>query len=201
MSSTQRAQSASSRLECPVTFFDFQRLFPDEAACLRHIEALRWPNGFTCEQCLTSGEPFRFSARLKVLKCRFCHQDTSVTAGTVMHRSKTNTLIWFWSIFLVSTQTPGVSALELQKKLGIARYETAFQILHKLRAEMVRPGRDKIGEKWPIELEARLEAAFRVKRIKFQLLLQWRFAAKKCAIPSRKRSVNAELPVVSGCKN
>lgn len=153
MSSVRPIQSVSHLPECPVTFLDFQRLFPDEAACLRHIEALRWPNGFVCEQCLTAGEPFRFSARLKVLKCRFCHQDTSVTAGTVMHRSKTDALIWFWSVFLVATQTPGVSALELQKKLGIARYETAFQILHKLRAEMVRPGRDKIGEKWPLQLD------------------------------------------------
>jgi len=43
--------------------------------------------------------------------------------------------------------------LELQKKLGISRYETAFQILHKLRATMVRPNRDKIGEEWPIEMD------------------------------------------------
>ena len=49
----------------------------------------------------------------------------------------------------VATQTPGVSALELQRKLGINRYETAFQLLHKLRASMVRPGRDKIGAEWP----------------------------------------------------
>lgn len=153
MSSINPSSLSSSLLECPITFLDFQRLFPNEAACLLYLEALRWPSGFVCEQCLTAGEPFRFAARPKVLKCRFCHQDTSVTAGTVMHRSKTSALIWFWSAFLIATQTPGVSALELQKKLGITRYETAFQILHKLRAEMVRPGRDKIGEEWPLELD------------------------------------------------
>jgi hypothetical protein len=54
---------------------------------------------------------------------------------------------------LVATQTPGISALELKKKLGIARYETAFQLLHKLRAAMVRPDRDPIGADWPIEMD------------------------------------------------
>jgi hypothetical protein len=54
---------------------------------------------------------------------------------------------------LVSTQTSGISALELQKQLGIARYETAFQLLHKLRAAMVRPDRDPIGVQWPIEMD------------------------------------------------
>jgi hypothetical protein len=70
-----------------------------------------------------------------------------------MHRSKINILVWFWAVYLVSTQTPGISAMELQKQLGIGRYETAFQILHKLRSSMVRPGRDKIGTQWPLELD------------------------------------------------
>jgi len=144
---------AKSLPESPLTLLDFQRMFPDEAACRKYLEMIRWPSGFVCEKCSASGEPFRFAGRPKVLKCRFCHQDTSLTAGTVMHRSKTNILVWFWAAYLISTQTPGISALELQKKLGIERYETAFQILHKLRAAMVRPGRDRIGTEWPIELD------------------------------------------------
>ena len=70
-----------------------------------------------------------------------------------MHRSKSSIHVWFWAAYLVATQTPGISALELKKKLGIKRYETAFQILHKLRDTMLRPGRDKIGAEWPIELD------------------------------------------------
>lgn len=139
--------------ECPITLLDFQRMFSDETACLRYLEKMRWPSGFVCEKCSVAEEPFRFSARPRVLKCRSCHEDSSVTAGTIMHRSKTNILVWFWAAYLIATQTPGVSALELQKRLGIDRYETAFQILHKLRAAMVRPGRDKIGSEWPIELD------------------------------------------------
>jgi hypothetical protein len=149
----QNAQPENSSLECPITYLDFQRMFPDEEACLLYLENTRWPNGFNCEKCQATGEPFRFVARPKVLKCRFCHQDFSVTAGTVMHRSKTSIHVWFWAAYLIAAQTPGVSALELQKRLGIARYETAFQILHKLRATMIRPDRDKIGAEWPVELD------------------------------------------------
>lgn len=139
--------------EFPANQIEFQRMFPDEAACLRYLEKLRWPGGFKCPDCEAVGEPYRIPKRPRVLKCRSCLEETSLTAGTVMHRSKTSLLIWFWTAYLMATQTPGVSALEIQKKLGISRYETAFQILHKLRATMVRPNRDKIGEEWPIEID------------------------------------------------
>ena len=128
-------------------------MFQNETSCLRYLERMRWPGGFVCDECKAAGEPFRIATRPRVLKCRSCHHEMSVTAGTVMHRSRTNIHVWFWSAYHVATQTPGVSAMELQKKLGINRYETAFQLLHKLRASMVRPGRDKIGMEWPLELD------------------------------------------------
>lgn len=149
----QQTDIVNRSIEYPMNILEFQKMFPDEAACLKYLERMRWPNGFTCSKCSQVGEPFRNSKRLRVLKCRSCHYETSITAGTVMHRSKTDILVWFWAAHLVSTQTPGVSALELQKKLGIERYETAFQMLHKLRSAMVRPNRDKIGEEWPLELD------------------------------------------------
>jgi hypothetical protein len=139
--------------EFPANLLDFQRMFPNEAACLRYLEQMRWPSGFTCEKCATVGEPFRPAMRPRVLKCRSCLYETSVTAGTVMHRTKTQLHAWFWAAYLVATQTPGVSALEVQKKLGIPRYETAFQLMHKLRTAMVRPDRDRIGAEWPLEMD------------------------------------------------
>lgn len=138
---------------CPMNILEFQKMFPDEAACIKYLERVRWPDGFCCGRCSQVGEPFKFSKRPRVLRCRACHEETSITANTVMHRSKTDILVWFWATHLVATQTPGVSALELQKKLGIDRYETAFQMLHKLRSAMVRPNRDKIGEEWLLELD------------------------------------------------
>ena len=49
--------------------------------------------------------------------------------------------------------TPGMSAAQFKKMIGIERYETAFQILHKLRAAMIRPERDSIGQKFPVEVD------------------------------------------------
>jgi len=76
-----------------------------------------------------------------------------MTAGTIMQKSKVPLHIWFWGAFLVTSLTPGMSALQFQKMLGINRYETAFNMLHKLRTAMVRPGRDAIGGEWPVEVD------------------------------------------------
>jgi transposase-like protein len=73
-----------------------------------------------------------------------------------MQDSHTALSIWFWGAYLVTTQTPGQSALQFQRQLGISRYETAFQILHKLRAMMVRPERDSIGGQYPVEVDEAL---------------------------------------------
>jgi ISXO2-like transposase domain len=62
-----------------------------------------------------------------------------------MERSHTPLSVWFCGAYLVTSQTPGMSAVQFQRQLGLSRYETAFGILHKLRAAMVRPDRDRIG--------------------------------------------------------
>jgi len=73
-----------------------------------------------------------------------------------MKGSHTPLSVWFWGAYLVTTQTPGQSALQFQRQLGIGRYETAFQILHKLRSAMVRPERDGIGGQYPVEVDETL---------------------------------------------
>jgi hypothetical protein len=148
-----RSSHGSLLAEYPLNLLDFQRMFQDEGACLKYLERVRWADGFVCEICAKVGEPFRIASRLKVLVCRSCRYESSVTAGTMMHRSKINIHVWFWAAYLISTQTTGISALELQKQLGIKCYETAFQLLHKLRSAMVRPDRDKIGAEWPLEMD------------------------------------------------
>src|SRR4249920_752847 len=132
-------------LRFPQSLPEFQRLFPDDAACAGYLEKARWSDGFVCPHCQAAGEPFRFANRPGVLRCRKCRRDTGLTVGTVMARSHTPLSVWFWSAYLVSSQTPGMSAVQLQRQLGLSRYETAFQILHKLRAGMVRPDQDRIG--------------------------------------------------------
>jgi hypothetical protein len=74
--------------------------------------------------------------------CAECGLKTSVTAGTIFHRSHTPLSTWFAAIWFVTSQKNGVSAQGLRDALGFGSYETAWAWLHKLRRCMVRPGRD-----------------------------------------------------------
>jgi transposase-like protein len=128
----------------PTSLAQFQRLFPDEKACAAYLEKARWGDGFICPWCKKKREPYRFATRPGVLRCKACRRDVSLTAGTVMERTHTPLTTWFWGAYLISVSTPGISALQFQRQLGL-RLETAFHILHKLRAGMVRSDRDRIG--------------------------------------------------------
>lgn len=129
----------------PTSLPQFQKLFPDDAACAAYLEKAKWYKGFECPWCGEKREPYRFDNRPGVLRCKACRKDVALTAGTVMERTHTPLSTWFWAAYLVSSLTPGLSAVQFQRQLGLTRYETAFQILHKLRAGMVRPDRDMIG--------------------------------------------------------
>ena len=138
----------------PTSLPEFQKVFPDDTACKEYLESIRWPDGFTCPACNHHGEPYRSGARKStVFRCRECNKTTSLTAGTVMQSSHTPLSTWFWAADLVTTQTPGQSALQFQRQLGLSRYETAWQILHKLRSGMVRPERDTIGGEYTVECD------------------------------------------------
>lgn len=132
-------------LSFPRSLPEFQQQFPDDAACAAYLERARWEDNFVCPRCEKSAAPFRIATRPTILVCRKCRHQTSLTVGTVMERSHTPLSTWFWAAYLVASQTPGMSAVQFQRQLGLSRYETAFQILHKLRAGMVRPNQNRIG--------------------------------------------------------
>ncbi len=123
----------------PRSIVEFQRRFPDDAACRDYLFACRWPDGFCCPRC--GGGEVGVEHRRHLWQCKRCGHQTSVTAGTVMHKTRTPLALWFWAAYLVATHTPGISAVQLQRQLGISRYETAWLILQKLRRAMVAPER------------------------------------------------------------
>ncbi len=86
-----------AELAFPKSLPEFQRLFPDDAACAGYLEKARWAEGFICPHCREIGEPFRLAARPGVLTCRKCRRQTGLMAGTVMERSHTPLSIWFGS--------------------------------------------------------------------------------------------------------
>jgi transposase-like protein len=129
-------------LPAPESLLDLQNLFPNERACEDYLIDLRWPEGFECPQC---GYPkAAYNVERRMLQCPNCRTQTYLTAGSIMERTHTPLKTWFYATYLVTTLTPGISATQLQHQLGLKRYETAFQILHKLRAAMVNPDREPL---------------------------------------------------------
>jgi transposase-like protein len=122
---------------------EFQERFASEEACRDYLFASRWPDGFVCPAC-GSGEAGRMHRRRLLWQCKACAHQTSVTAGTVMHGTRTPLRLWFWAAYLVATHHPGISAKQLQRQLGLSRYETAWLILQKLRRAMVAPERESL---------------------------------------------------------
>jgi len=123
----------------PRTYQEFRSWFRDDAACVEYLAKLRWPNGFSCPRC-GDGHSWRTAAGLWM--CAGCGLKTSVTAGTIFHRSHTPLSTWFAAVWFVTSQKNGVSAKGLQDVLGFGSYETAWAWLHKLRRAMVRPERE-----------------------------------------------------------
>ena len=121
---------------------EFDERFSTEEACLAYLVAVRWPNGFTCPKC-AGVEAWRKARGL--LLCRACGLETSVTAGTIFHKTRKPLRVWFKAMWSVTSQKYGANALGLQRTLGLGSYETAWTWLHKLRRTMIRPGRDRLS--------------------------------------------------------
>ena len=131
-----------ARPDFPRTILEFQRRFSDEAACRAYLFASRWPDGFRCPAC--GSEQVTALPRRLLWQCSACRHQVSVTAGTVLHKTRTPIHLWFWAAYLTSTGTPGISAWQLPRQLGLRRYETAWMMLHKLRRAMVAPERSPL---------------------------------------------------------
>ena len=121
---------------------DFQRQFASEEACQDYLAACRWPDGFACPRC-GHQRAYRIKEHRR-WQCAACRYQVSLTAGTILHNTKTPLTVWFWAAYLTVTDTRGMSALLLQRQLGLRRYETAWMLLHKLRRAMVNAAREPL---------------------------------------------------------
>ena len=129
--------------EYPANWVEFIDWFSSDEACLEYLEAVRWPDGFRCPKCGT--EQFWPVGKKALKECAGCHHQTSVASGTIFDGTRKSLRLWFLTMWLVTAEKNGISAMELQRELGFSRYETAWTWLHKLRRAMVRPGRDRLS--------------------------------------------------------
>ena len=121
---------------------EFQLKFATEEACQQYLGACRWPDGFVCPRC---GNRRAYElAKLRRWQCTGCRHQVSLTAGTILHNTKTPLTVWFWAAYLMTTDKRGISALLLQRQLALGRYETAWMMLHKFRRAMVNLAREPL---------------------------------------------------------
>ena len=115
------------------TLLEFAQRFPNEDACLDYLEELRWPAGFICPNC-GHDDGYRLAER-RLIQCALCRHQTSATAGTIFHKTRTPLQKWFWMVYMVAQDKGGVSMLKLSKELGM-HYDTVWNQVHKIRDAM-----------------------------------------------------------------
>lgn len=116
-----------------MNFGKFMERFKTEEDCREHFFKIRWPDGFRCPKC--GNEEYFFIKGYGRYHCQKCGHQTSITAGTIMHKTHTGLREWFLVIFLFTHDKRGISASQVARTVGISHY-AAWLMLHKLRKAM-----------------------------------------------------------------
>jgi transposase-like protein len=120
-----------------MTLLDITSAFDSDDRCRELLERLRWPLGPECPRC-KARELARLSSKL--LYCKACDYQFSVTAGTIFHDSHLPLLKWFVATHLLCESRKGMSANQVKRMLGVS-YKTAWYLCHRIRAAMVQVDR------------------------------------------------------------
>src|SRR6476659_9867225 len=128
----------------PKSLIEFQGRFASEGVCAEYLFARRWPEGFVCPGC-GDGRAWLLKTKAFTYQCAACGRQTSVTAGTIIHASKLPLTTWFWAAYLMATHSNGISALQLQRQLGLGSYRSAWLLCGKLRNSMVASDRSPLA--------------------------------------------------------
>jgi transposase-like protein len=134
----------------PRTFQEFNDWFNSEDKCLQFIAKLRVFQGFRCPAC---GIVFSNLSLIErgLFLCGQCKRQTSITTGTLFHKTHKPLRTWFLAMWFVTSQKHGASALGLKRVLGLENHNTAWDWFHKLQRGMVQQGQDKL--QGPVEVD------------------------------------------------
>jgi len=128
--------------------------FASDEQCLKYIQEMRWPDGIVrCPKC-GAKEVKRVDRKADSKNRRnwfylclekTCHNQFTPTSGTIFHKSHLPLIVWFQAITLVLNAKKGISALQLQRDLGIGGYKTAWYLNHRIREVMAEGPIAKLG--------------------------------------------------------
>ena len=117
-----------------MNIFSFSAHFDSEEACRLHFKQERDKVGVECHRCGHDNH-YWIKARWSY-ECKKCRSRTSLRSGTIMQSSNLSFLVWYKTMFLMSATKKGFSAKEIQRHLGLKRYEPVWAMVHKLRKAM-----------------------------------------------------------------
>ncbi len=118
--------------ESRYALFEFEKQFPDDAACLAYLMDERYPDGVFCEKCEKVTKHYREKARPS-WSCEFCGHRVHPMVGTIFEDSATSLRLWFYAIYLMASTRCGISAKQLERELGVT-YKTAWRMFHQIRS-------------------------------------------------------------------
>ena len=117
-----------------MNLFTFTAHFDSEEACRNHFKEERDKVGVVCKKCEHT-EHYWIKSRWSY-ECKKCRHRTSLRSGTIMQGSNLSFMIWYKTMFLMTATKKGFSSKEIQKQLGMKRYEPVWAMVHKLRKAM-----------------------------------------------------------------
>jgi len=119
---------------------DFQAISKlTEEQARTYLENIRWRNGRNCPHCGVVGESTKLAGekhRAGVYKCNACREQFAVTVGTIFHSSHIPLRTWLMAFAMMCASKKGVSALQLQRQLGLGSYQSAWHLAHRVRHAM-----------------------------------------------------------------
>lgn len=116
-----------------MTLTEFLSRYGSEEDCIHFLFSKRWPDGWVCPSC-GERKSYRIEKR-SLWECAACGHQASVTAGTVLDRTRTPLRLWFLAMFLLVMDKRGLSSVALGKQIGVSQ-KKAWYMLHKLRRAM-----------------------------------------------------------------
>jgi transposase-like protein len=128
----RNAPKRSSASDARFTIFEFEREFPDDAACMDYLVKLLYPFGITCPTCNTVTKHHRRKDRT-AYSCQFCGHDEYPMKGTIFEGSATSLKLWFYAIHLMASTRCGISAKQLERETCVT-YKTAWRMFNKIRS-------------------------------------------------------------------
>lgn len=124
-------EGGGSMFEERLSIEEFQDRFSTEKDCMDYLYEAKWPYGFVCPECGHSHAYVTKTRHRPLYECANCHQQTSLTAGTILEKTRTDLRKWFTAFYLISTPK-SISALKLMDIIHVT-YKTAWSMLCKIR--------------------------------------------------------------------